>query len=180
MEMAITVNLLLIKTPSSNCQIHSLLENTILSPAKPALQSEEGSRKTPSAALRKAGLGHNPCLGDCAHGWLESTLPWPDRDPKHTSQPCGTPFCRRACSGEARLVPEELISPCTTSGSVAGPAWGRSPCLGSHAGLPQGWCGGKAGWQNNADPTPGHIPPPTWPPFTPLVTSWQKGPWELW
>lgn len=33
----------------------------MLSPAKPALQSDEGSKKTPLAALREARLGCSPC-----------------------------------------------------------------------------------------------------------------------
>lgn len=80
-------------------------------------------------------------------------------DPKHSSRPGGTLLCKRyGCAGEergrwsreARLVPEMLIYPYKTPGSVAGTAWGRSWCPGSHAGLLQGWCRGKAGWQGNA------------------------------
>lgn len=33
----------------------------MLSPAKPALQSDEGSKKTPLAAVREAWRGCNPC-----------------------------------------------------------------------------------------------------------------------
>lgn len=75
MEMAITPNLLLIKNTLSQLPGRDALTvgegSPVLSLAKPALQSDEGSKKTASGALRnaffgrrvlgKAGLGHDPC-----------------------------------------------------------------------------------------------------------------------
>lgn len=44
----------------------------MLSQEKPALQSDEGSKKTPLAALREAWLGCNPCAM-CTCSQLEKT-----------------------------------------------------------------------------------------------------------
>lgn len=44
-------------------------------PAKPALQSDEDSKKTPSAAWRKGRLGCNPCLWYVCPWSAESPLP---------------------------------------------------------------------------------------------------------
>lgn len=74
-EMAIMPNLLLIKNTLSQLPGRDALTvgegSPVLSLAKPALQSDEGSKKTASGALRnaffgrrvlgKAGLGHDPC-----------------------------------------------------------------------------------------------------------------------
>lgn len=75
METAITPNLLLIKNTLSQLPGQDALTvgegSPVLSLAKPALQSDEGSKKTASGALRntffgrrvlgKAGLGHDSC-----------------------------------------------------------------------------------------------------------------------
>lgn len=74
-ETAITPNLLLIKNTLSQLPGRDALTvgegSLVLSLAKPALQSDEGSKKTASGALRnaffgrrvlgKAGLGHDSC-----------------------------------------------------------------------------------------------------------------------
>lgn len=75
MEKTITVNLLLIKNTLFQCLGQDTLSigggRPVLSPAKPARQSDEGSKKTPLAALREARLGCNP-WGACTCSQLEN------------------------------------------------------------------------------------------------------------
>lgn len=75
MEKTIMVNLLLIKNTLFQCLGQDTLSigggRPVLSPAKPARQSDEGSKKTPLAALREARLGCNPC-GVCTCSQLEN------------------------------------------------------------------------------------------------------------
>lgn len=64
----------------------------MLSPAKPAQQSDEGSKKTPLAALREARLGCSPC-GTCTCSQLENP------ELGHVSLPSSSTFLSKRTLG---------------------------------------------------------------------------------
>lgn len=147
-EMAITPNLLVIKNTLSQLPGRGALTvgegSPVLSLAKPALQSDEGSKKTASGALRntffwQAGAGEGRVGARFLPGEVESTLPWPGRGtwvPKHSGKAGGSLLRRRHGTNTAPCCPRMVLRGAR--------------------------CWGEGGWQGNTTvPMLGHYPPPT-------------------